>query len=503
VLEPSFGDGAFLLPVIDHYMQRETGSTSARLGRVLNERVWGVEIDAAMYERALTAIRSRWGTLPCEHNLVLGDYFRFDPGLIRFEAIVGNPPFGGTFDAAIEDELDRRYGNYGGSKLKKETYAFFIAKALDELAPAGTLVFICSDTFLTIKTMAGLRKLLMDRGEPTVAHLDEFSDETNYDMVTLTLNAGEPAESACVYGAAVRREAMEATGNYSWTVSDEYAALFDGPKLGDLIVGTGGMTIGRNELFVREINEGVITEHLTFSFEERPITLEEELRHARLHKLSARQREEIGRQEQEGLTKRAVVTSEREQPAEIRIPHPEYRYYNKARSERLYAEPSHAVFWRDDGDAVLTFKKSGPWYLRGVGGRPYFGREGLTWQLVAPKINARYLPPGYILDSGAPCAFLRDGVDETELWFILGWLQTQMATRILKDVINHTRNIQGKDVERLPYPWWVAAPQKRAATHITRDAVAALVAGGDLDRAKIATELDDLLAPATVLTQAA
>jgi hypothetical protein len=39
---------------------------------------------------------------------------------------------------------------------------------------------------------------------------------------------------------------------------------------------------------------------------------------------------------------------------------------------------------------------------------------------------------------------------------VLGWLQTSLATRLLKEVVNHTRNIQGKDIERLPYPHWVA-----------------------------------------------
>jgi len=495
VLEPSFGEGAFLIPLIEHYMGRERGSMSARLGRVLNERVWGVEIDPALYERALTTIRSRWGSLPGSHNLVLGDYFRFDAGTCRFGAIIGNPPFGGTFDRHLEDELDRRYGSYRGAKLKKETYSFFIAKALDELAPDGVLAFICSDTFLTIKTMAGLRMLLMDRGQPTVERLDEFSEETSYDMVTLTLRSGGPAADATICGQSVRREAMEATGNYSWTVSEEYARLFAGPTIGDLMVATGGMTIGRNELFVREIADGEVREPLTFGFAERPITLEQELKHARLGKLSVRQQEEIRAREEQGCTRRVVVTETRAHPVAVKLPHPDYAYYNKASGKRLYTPPAHAVYWKDDGDAVLTFKKSGPWYLRGVGGGPYFGREGLTWQLVAPRINARYLPPGYILDSGAPCAFLHDGIDADELWFVLGWLQTRLASAILKEVINHTRNIQGKDVERLPYPWWVAESKRRKAIAITRDAVRRLQAGERVDPDAITEALGKLLAP--------
>jgi hypothetical protein len=503
VLEPSFGEGAFLIPLIEHYMRRERGSASARLGRVLNERVWGVEIDPALYERALTTIRSRWGSLPSSHNLVLGDYFRFDADTRRFGAIIGNPPFGGTFDRHLEDGLDRRYGSYRGTKLKKETYSFFIAKAVDELAPDGTLAFICSDTFLTIKTMAGLRMLLMDRGQPTVERLEDFSEETSYDMVTLTLRSGEPAAEATICGQSVRRGAMEATGNYSWTVSEEYARLFAGPTIGDLMVATGGMTIGRNELFVREIIDGEVREPLAFGFAERPITLEEELQHARLGKLSLRQQDEIRAREAQGCTRRVVVTETRPHPAAVKLPHPDYAYYNKASGKRLYAPPAHAVYWKDEGDAVLTFKKSGPWYLRGVGGGPYFGREGLTWQLVAPRINARYLPPGYILDSGAPCAFLHDGIDADEMWFVLGWLQTRLASEILKQVINHTRNIQGKDVERLPYPWWVADSGRRKAIAITRDAVQRLQDDEPVDANMITEKLNDLFLPVETLVAAA
>ena len=359
VLEPSFGEGAFLIPVIEHFIQREPGSGSAKLGRVLNERVWGVEIDPSMYERALTTIRSRWGPLPSSHNLLLGDYFRFEAGILRFDAIVGNPPFGGTFDPRLEDVLDRRYGRYRGSKVKKETYSFFIAKALDEL------------------------------------------------------------------------------------------------------------------------------------------------RHARLGKLSARQREDIRRSEEERRTRRLVVTTRRRVPLRVKLPHPDYRYYNKAASERFYAPPSHAVYWKDEGDAVLTFKKTGPWYLRGVGGGPFFGREGLTWQLVAPRIKARYLPEGYILDSGAPCAFLRDGVSRDELWLILGWLQTPLATSLLKEVINHTRNIQGKDIERLPYPWWVRQTDKRRAAAVTRDAVRRLQAGEQVGVEGVLAELGRLFDPGAADARAA
>ena len=119
------------------------------------------------------------------------------------------------------------------------------------------------------------------------------------------------------------------------------------------------------------------------------------------------------------------------------------------------------VYWRNDGEAVIAFKKSGN-YICGVGGQPFFGREGLTWQLIASRLKTRYLPTGYILDSGSPCGFLRPGIAHEELLFILAWTLSPLCSRILKSVINHTMNIQSK-FERLPYPHWIRAERKEQA----------------------------------------
>ena len=46
-----------------------------------------------------------------------------------------------------------------------------------------------------------------------------------------------------------------------------------------------------------------------------------------------------------------------------------------------------------------------------------------------------------------------------------------------EDVINHTKNIQGKDFERLPYPFWVPEETKRAVTERVKEMVAEAQAG--------------------------
>ncbi len=480
VLEPSFGTGSFLLELIGRFMEMHEGSREQRLERVLTENVWGVEIDPTLYAQTISHVEIEFGPLPKGHNLKNGDFFATEFLVGYFDQVVGNPPYGGTFDPALEDGLDRLYGRWDGLKLKKETYSFFTARSLDWLVDGGHLVFIISDSMLTIKTMAGLRKRLLDTSVPAVYELREFSDETTQPTLVLhAVKSVDGAQELLRNGVPVGRDLIESTGNLSWAIDAELAKYFDGPTLGDFVVCSSGMTIGNNDLFVREVRNGEIVETHDFEFFDDPITLEREFERARLNKLSAKMQAKFRDLELQGATRRNVRVVPLDEPKRISLPNSDYRYYNKADTGVIYSAPKWAVFWKDDGDAVITFKKNGSWYLHGVGGRQYFEREGLTWHLISSRLKMRYLPEGYVLDSGAPCAFLREGVDRNELWFVLGWCLTEAATRILKTVINHTRNIQSKDVERLPYPWWVARDDKAEAISIVKQAVVEAMGGSE------------------------
>jgi hypothetical protein len=482
ILEPSFGQGSFLLPLVDAIRPR---IAPADMASWCERHLFGCEMDTGAY----AAFSDRWraaGLGPVPSGLERGDFFTWmPPGLDRaaatdrrryftapletFDLIVGNPPFGGSINPAIQDELDAIFGVRDGRKIKKETYAFFIVKGVDLLKPGGRLVFICSDTILTIPTMTGLRAWLQDRCTVDIAPVPGSFSDTNQDLLLITLRKrGGEHRRVTVFGADLSLDAIESTPNASWRVSGELAPYFTGVHVGDKMIASSGMTIGNNELFLRRIVNGAVEEPFEFAFGRQPITVENEIARARLGKVSPRRLRRVAEQQARGDIEKVVQFTRREIPLQIKLPHPDYRPYNKASSRIGYSDPEWVIFWRDEGDYVYTFKKTGNWYLHGVGGRKYFGREGLTWSLIAPRIYARYLPAGYILDSSAPCAFLRPGVHEDELYFILGWTLTDLCTRLLKEVLNHTRNIQSKDIERLPYPAWVDAEQRVRAIAAVR-----------------------------------
>lgn len=455
VLEPSAGDGSFVGAILSQ----------------ANRNAIGVEVTAVELEPpAAQQCRERFGAQCVVHT---EDFYHWAPrSLVRpfsrdlyfrlvqpeFDLIIGNPPFGGTIPSNLHDPLDDVCGVRFGEKIKKESYSLFIVKSVDHLKVGGRLIFVCSDTFLTINTMRGLRNYLQSVGNVSITTLDEFSPETTQPMVVLDFKkTGIKAKEVVFDDRAIPIDEIERTPNLSWAPQGEFAQYFRGRTVGGVLVATSGMTTGNNELFVRDVDDGLIVEPYEFDYFDDPITLRRELGRARNGILSTKKQAELKAMEAEGVTRRNLRHSLRDSAITIKLPHPDYRYYNKslAGNRLIYSPPQFAIYWKDDGDAVHTYKRNGNWYLHGVGGKPFFGREGITWSLVAQRLKLRYLPAGYILDSGAPCAFTRPGVDSDELYFLMAWGLTDLANNILKAVLNHTRNIQGKDFERLPYPEWV------------------------------------------------
>lgn len=466
ILEPSCGDGAFLSAIVD-----KLSDVSDQQSNGDGIDIVGIEIDPVLANKSRAIIEGRDShRVNLRAEIRQADFFQEylselstgQQGILgreSFDLIVGNPPFGGTFDQTIEDALDHRLGIRLGKKIKKETYSFFIVACIDLLRPGGRLVFVCSDTLLTIPTMTGLRHLLMERGEVEIHDIDSFSDETDYPMLVLDFTKRGRPGGVSRNSERIDDRAIRITPNLSWGITKDLSTLFSGGSLlRNFFVASSGMTTGKNELFVREIDgDGNIVEPYRFEFYDAPVTLEYELERARLGKLSERRIRALRAAQEAGETERRLSVDLLGKPLSVKMPDQRYRPYNKANSRLLFSHPTHCIYWENEGDAVLTYKRTGNWYLRGVGGQPYFGREGITWPLVANRFRARYIPPGYILDSGSPCAFVREGVDRDEIFFVLGWLLTDLANRVLKTAINHTRNIQSKDFERMPYPHWVSA----------------------------------------------
>lgn len=463
ILEPSFGDGSFIFSIIEKLIQVYPSNLNIKnkLDNIFENNIFGVELDKILYNKFFDDLKKKYNYIPLKHNLFNKDFFRYNCKC-KFDFIIGNPPFGGTINKKYQDELDKNLGQRYGMKIKKETYSFFIVKSVDLLKKNGRMIFICGDSFLTINTMKGLRNFLMKEGYVKIKELKYFSEETNYGMLVVGFYKEKKVNYVNVNNNKILYDTISLTPNLSWKINDKYIDYFRDKKIGDYLVCSSGMTIGKNEYFIRKIKQdNTIDELYKFYFFEDPITLKKEISKARFNKISDTKKTKIIDLEAKGATKTNIRISKTEVIKNIKIPNKNYKYYNKASRQLFYEKPKYVIYWKDNGRAVYTYKKNGNWYLHGIGGKPFFEKEGLTWALIAKQIYVRYLPSGYILDSGAPIGILKENIEKDELFFIIGWLSTNICNSILKEVINHTKNIQSKDVERLPYPFWVNKNNKQ------------------------------------------
>jgi len=469
ILEPSFGEGSFLFSIIDRFLELYSPTDkSTFVLNLLEKNLYGVEFDDRLYHKTLNDLSSRYNIdiTSVKHNLYKSDFFDVKFEHDYFDYIEGNPPFGGSFNESVGIKLDKIYGKYKNVKIKKETYSFFTHRCYKLLKPHGQLGFICSDTFLTIPTMKGIRNIMIDN-KTEITKIDFFSEETNYPMVYFNLSKSHKS-SLYIDGSLIHISLIKMTDNLSFNINKTYEKFFkDMPKLSEFITCSSGMTIGKNELFLKKVVKNKIVENYSYQIKSEIKTVEKEKLRARLGKISKNVINSIESGELENVLEITKLKS----PVYVELTDERYKPYNKACNKRFFSDPSTYIYWENDGQAVLTFKKNGPWYLHGVGGYNFFQKELLTWRLISNDIRCRYLSKDYILDSGSPVGMLKNNIDKNELFFIIGWLNCTLATKILKEVINHTRNIQSKDIEKLPYPKWVSQENKNKVIQLVKNAI--------------------------------
>ena len=190
ILEPSMGDGSFLLPLARRLAESGNGRQSGG--------VWGAEIDGALYRKSAENVRRTVPGAADRTHLFHGDFFSSQP------ASRGWVPW----------------------------------------RPGGRLRFICSDTILTIPTMRGLREFLRARGDVDVERIDRFSYETTYPMVTLDFTLlGKPGR-VHVDGRELPARDVQRTRNASWGLRPEFTRYFGGPVLGGYMTASSGMILG-------------------------------------------------------------------------------------------------------------------------------------------------------------------------------------------------------------------------------------------------------------------
>ncbi len=171
LLEPSFGDGSFLLVVVERLLIAYTKQASdrARIVEELSDAIRAVEVHRDSIENTRTKLRDLFRTHGISRTdaqrllaawFIEGDFLLVDLPH-SFTHAVGNPPY--VRQELIPDALLAEYRTqYDTIYDRADLYVPFIERCLTGLEPGGSLGFICADRWMKNKYGGPLRAMVAD-----------------------------------------------------------------------------------------------------------------------------------------------------------------------------------------------------------------------------------------------------------------------------------------------------------------------------------------------------
>lgn len=170
ILEPSFGEGDFLLVVLERLLAAWKAQSNCSNPLQLIDAIRAVELHRASFESTRTAAK----TLLLANGISTDDADQLlDAWLLQgdflltrfsgwFDYVVGNPPY--VRHELIPDPLVREYRNlYSTIYDRADLYVPFVEAGLRLLSPGGALGFICADRWMKNKYGKRLRELVASR----------------------------------------------------------------------------------------------------------------------------------------------------------------------------------------------------------------------------------------------------------------------------------------------------------------------------------------------------
>ena len=221
LLEPSFGGGDFLLPIIGRLLSawRAAGSKGPALD-VLGNAIFAVELHRNTYRTTRSAVVSflRGEGLAPDAAEGLADRWLYQGDFLmvqikgHFDFVVGNPPYvrQELIPAPLLAAYRRRYETLYD---RADLYVPFIERSLNLLAEGGHLGFICADRWMKNRYGGPLRSLVAER-----FHLKYYVDMVNtpafhsdviaYPAITIICRE-DPGPTRIAYRPAVDQASLE------------------------------------------------------------------------------------------------------------------------------------------------------------------------------------------------------------------------------------------------------------------------------------------------------
>lgn len=162
ILEPSFGEGAFLLPIIEKIivLGRKNKKTDDEILDIIQDNIYGVELDNTLFNKTQEAIKDLLKKYNLEDDIVLNLYNQdfLDFNIDDFDFIIGNPPYIRIHN--IDEKTRKKIKNFEFSTGNTDLYIIFFEKCIKLLNEKGKLIFITPNSFIRNTSQKNFRNFL-------------------------------------------------------------------------------------------------------------------------------------------------------------------------------------------------------------------------------------------------------------------------------------------------------------------------------------------------------
>ncbi len=539
VLDPCMGSGHFLEglhgALLDLHRSEGIDAPTAH-HTILERQLWGADIDT--FAASLAAIRlflldehatAATGNL-FVHDMLLHSPERpgrelfsaellaaegreraeaeravtLDPGLDdvapidaqRFDAVVGNPPYGArkpeykrrTYAELYgRTERDRRAGSVATGA--DDTYGMFFVNGIERLREGGRLCLITNDSFRSLTTYTALRRHILDRCKiveillTDTGHFEGVSFAFAGMAITTLERCSDPAARRASTIRLVdtirdpRRFDSPPAEKVTELRQEEYEALPETPffvgvprevfesarssgQVRDVARGRQGLATAEDRRFLAGI--GGLYPGLTQTVEASQVTT-------------------------------ALTTEEQAEGAPPGRPH----WVPFAKGEGFgdyWRPPRVAIDW--SRSSVEELERRDRW-AAGTSRKPRFQnrshyfKPGLSYSVVTGgRVSVRLMPSGAVFGHKGSAVFVDDAsVDEL---FLLGYLNSALATYLMKKIVNTTATADVGYIEKLPFRRPDPSLHEEVVERVGR-IVAALKEDLGADVRSLRDEVDDLI----------
>ena len=184
IIEPSFGNGNFLVNIVHRLILecKNNGYTNDDIKKQLENNVVGIEIDTALYNEAierLNKVTQTYGVANVKWNLYNQDALEYKE-YGEYDFVVGNPPYIRIHD--IDKEKREKFKTFDFTKGTTDLYIIFYEIGIKLLNENGVLSYISPNSFMKNTSQKHFRKYLTDNN--LITKIIEYKSQVFYKVDT-------------------------------------------------------------------------------------------------------------------------------------------------------------------------------------------------------------------------------------------------------------------------------------------------------------------------------